>query len=181
VFKFRPSSHSDDYTLLANYRSVKDAVKVQIAVERLLLDMEKNPSKYSVDWSPSDCEVLSFDKKVSCSLYTAGYIEKLEAALNTVEPEALNCYLYYQELQISVTLPKDLTLQSVALVFGADEARAVAWLIKHAGQPKISKTKNNEQLFVWDYAGEEIYNGQFLYLDAKFDINKKGNWEVTRK
>lgn len=180
VFKFRPSGHSDDYSLFATFQSEKDAIKAQKAVERLLEDMTKNPDKYRTDWSPDEVELSVGGDMVTLRLNTAGYLEEVEAALSQdAKPQKLECHANYQEISVSVRVPKDLTLQTAILVLGQDEARAIHWFMEHVGSPEVAETTTvGEQVFTWVYAGDEIYSDGCLYLGFDFMVGQKDNWTV---
>jgi len=190
VFKFRPSGHSDDYTIFANYRSDVDAIKAKKAVEQLLADIAKNTSKYTLDWSVDEAKLSICGEEVSFSVNTAGYLNEVEAALRkSVEPKSVKCRVNHQELQISVKMPVDLSLQSAMLVLDVDEVKAIAWLIEKVGSPNMSKTAkeddndgdSGEQVWVWYYAGEGLWDGDCLYLDFEFDVSQRSNWKVSCK
>ncbi|MGD6805815.1 MAG: hypothetical protein ACQCN4_02525 [Candidatus Bathyarchaeia archaeon] len=178
MFKFRPSSHSEDYTIIASYQTDEDAAKAQKAVDELLKDMEKQPENYDTDWSPDEAQVSTCGNQVSFAVYSAGSLDDVESALQKeAEPESLNCYTNYQELTIMVKVPKGLTPQSAILVLDTAEAEAIKWLTEHIGNPKITE-EENEQTYEWFYAGDEIYYDTYLYAGFEFHVNEKENWVV---
>ncbi|MCL1970107.1 MAG: hypothetical protein FWF66_01395 [Candidatus Bathyarchaeota archaeon] len=178
VFKFRPSSHSEEYSIIANYPSKQQATQAQKTVEQLLEDMAKNPSNYKVDWSPDEAELLTWDDKVSFRVYTAGYLENIETALQEkAKPSTINYHVNYQELTISVKLPKNLTLQAASLVLDREQVKAIEWLNNNIGSPKITQTKDSET-YVWVYDGDELYRDGYLYLNFDFAVDEKDNWLV---
>lgn len=178
AFKFRPSSHSENYTIIAAYPSKQQAAKAQKAVEQLLEDMAKKPNNYKVDWSPDEAELLTWDDTVSFRVYTAGYLENVEVILQEkAKPSTIKYHTDYQELTISVKLPKNLTLQTASLVLDREQAKAIEWLTNHVGSPKITQDKDSET-YVWDYAGDELYREGYLYLDYEFAVYEKDNWRV---
>lgn len=178
AFKFRPSNHSEQYCIIATYPSKQQAAKAQKAVARLIADMAKHPSDYKVDWLPGNAELLAWDDQVSFRVYTAGDLENVEAALQEkAKPSTMKYHTYYQELTISVKLPKNLTPQTASLVLDREQAKAIEWLNNHIGTPKITQDKDSE-MYVWVYAGDELYREGYLYLDYEFAVAEKDNWHV---
>lgn len=180
VFKFRPSSHSEDYTVIAKYQTDEDAAKAQKAVEELLKKMETEPEKYDADWSPDETQISTAGNQVSFEVYSAGYLDDVEAALQGVAtPETLNSYSNYQEVTISVKIPKGLTPQTAMLVLDQEEAKAIKWLKENIGEPKIIDDENGEQAYEWFYAGDQIYcDDDYLSLDFDFVVSERENWIV---
>lgn len=178
LFKFRPSSHSDDYLIIATYKDEKAAQRVEQALRRMLEDMEKNPNSYDVDWGPDDAEVSTSGESVYFQVYTAGYLECVEALLRKVaKPLEVECYQNYQELVIRVRVPKGLPPEVAILVLEGDEAEAVKWLIKNCGSPKIADD-GNHRVFEWFYRGDEIYYDGVLQIGFEFQVDGRENWEV---
>jgi hypothetical protein len=163
---------------MATFPSKQEATRAQKAVEQLLEDMAKKPGDYDVDWSPDEAELLAWDDKVSFKVYTSGYLENVEAALQAkAKPSTINYHIYYQELTISVRLPKNLTPQTVSLVLDREQAKAIEWLNNYVGSPKITQDKDSET-YVWVYAGDELYRDGYLYLNFEFAVDEKDNWIV---
>lgn len=180
AFKFRPSSHSDDFTLIATYRNDKAAKRVKDALLKMLKDMEKNPDDYDTDWMPDDAGVASDGEKVYFEVYTAGYLECVEALLNKVaKPLNIEYYRDYQELEISVKVPKGLTPEIAQLVLGREEAEAIKWLTETCGRPEVEDCDDGEhQLFRWSYRGDGIYSDGALFIGFEFPVDEYENWSV---
>ena len=184
IFKFRPSSHSDDYTIIATYRDAGRAEKVRRALERLLKDMEKHPDDYNVDWSPDEARILLDGEKVWFEVYTAGYLEDVESVIRKVsKPENIECYRYYQELRVRVRVPKGLTAEVALLVLDKEEAEAIRWFRENCGEPKVIDCGDDTQILEWFYSGDGIYgeDEDTLYIGFEFRIEDHGNWEVWEK
>ena len=180
VFKFRPSSHSDDYTLIATYKSVVRAEKVEKTLKKLLKDMKDHSNDYDTDWSPDEAHVSVSRKKVWFEVYTAGYLDDVESVLRkTAVPEEVECYRDYQELTVRVTVPKDLTPESAMLILDKDEAEAIKWFKENCGEPKVVECGDGiRQTLEWFYSGEGIYSESTLYLGFEFYVGDRDNWEV---
>ena len=178
VFKFRPSSHSDNYLIIATYKDEKTARKAVDALRRMLEDMRKNPDSYDVDWSSEDADVSTAGESVFFEVYTAGYLECVESLLRKVaKPVEVECYQNYQEFVIHVKVPSGLTPETAVLVLEKDEAEAVKWLMKNCGPPKILDG-GGCQVFEWFYRGDEIYYDGALHIGFEFQVDGRENWEV---
>ena len=180
VFKFRPSSHSDDFTLIATYKDEESARKVEDALKRLLKDMEENIDDYDTDWSPDEASVSLDGNKVWFEVYTAGYLDDVESVIRKVaKPENIECYANYQEITVRVRIPKGLTIESAMLVLDKEEAEAIKWFIEKCGKPAIKECGDNTQILEWFYSGDEIYYDDTLYVGFEFYIGDRDNWEVA--
>lgn len=179
IFKFRPSSHSEDYTLIATYPAVEDAGKAQAALDRLLKDMEEHPDTYDTDWSPEEAQISTAGNQVTFAVYSAGYVDDVESVLNkAANPEKVECYTNYQELTITVKVPKGLTPETAMLVLEKEEAEAIKWLTTAIGPPKIAESEDGEQTYEWFYSGDEIYWDGCLSVGFEFRVDEKENWTV---
>lgn len=180
VFKFRPSSHSDDYTLIATYKDGERAERVGKALRKLLKDMKDHLDSYDADWSPDEAYVSVSGNKVWFEVYTAGYLDDVESALRKVAvPEEVECYRDYQELTVRVKVPKGLMLESAMLVLDREEAEAIKWFKENCGEPKVEDCRDEaQQTLEWFYSGDGIYSDNTLYIGFEFYIGDRDNWEV---
>jgi hypothetical protein len=180
VFKYRPSSHSDDYTIIATYKSAKAAEKVKETLTKMLEDMKKNEKDYETDWAPDDAHISTEGSKVWFDAYTAGYMDDVESVLRKVaEPKEIECYRDYQELIVRVKVPKGLTPEAAMLVLDKEEAEAIKWFRENCGPPKVIDVGDGEhQTFEWFYKGDNIYSDGILYIGFEFRIDDCGNWKV---
>jgi len=181
VFKFRPSSHSDDYTVIATYKDRRAAEKVRDALERLLDYARNNEEALDIDWSPDEARVAADGNEVTFRVYTSGYLDDVESVMRTAgSPEDVECYANYQELVVKVRLPQGLTTEAAMLVLDREEADAIKWLNDNCGPPKVTK-RGNEDEFEWHYKGNGIYseNDDDLYVGFEFSLESRRNWEVS--
>jgi len=179
IFKFRPSSHSEDYTIIATFNDEKTAEKVEGALLRMLEDMRNNLEDYDVDWSPDEAHVTTNGNQVIFEVYTAGYLDDVESLIRKIaKPLCVECYQDYQEIVICVKVPKGLSPEMALLVLDKDEAEAIKWLMKTCGEPKIVEA-GKHWIFKWLYSGDGIYYERTLHLgDIRIDLNEHKNWEV---
>ncbi|RLF12948.1 MAG: hypothetical protein DRJ69_00170 [Thermoprotei archaeon] len=181
LFKFRPSSHSEDFTLIATYSSSEKAAVVEETLKRFLEDMEEHPDDYDTDWDPDDARVFKRGNEVWFNVYTAGYLDDVESAILKGKPEKVECYRDYQELTVRVKVPAGLTPEVAVLIGDKDEAEAIRWLTENCGKPKVVENGGDDELLEWMYCGDGIYDDyeNKLYLGGiEFDLNKHRNWEV---
>ena len=178
LFKFRPSSHSEDYTLIATYKDEKEAEKAGKALERLLEDMKEKEENYETDWNPDDAYVSVSGNKLWFEVYTAGYLDDVELVIrDAAKPENIELFTNYQELVIRVRVPKGLTVESAMLILSREEAEAVKWFTETCGEPKMVE-EDDAVVFEWFYRGEGIYYENTLYIGFEFYVGNRDNWEV---
>jgi len=179
VLKFRPSSHSEDFTLIATYKDEETAKKVKDALFKMLEDMKKNPEGYDTDWDPDEAGVSHYENQVTFEVYTGGYLDDVEALLEKVaKPQSVECYQNYQEVTIYVEVPKGLSLDAATLVLDRDEAEAIKWLRKRCGKPEVIDN-GKSQILKWFYTGDEIYYDGVLNLEGfEFPVDERKNWAV---
>ncbi|MCW4008536.1 MAG: hypothetical protein NWF09_07620 [Candidatus Bathyarchaeota archaeon] len=178
-FKLRPSSHSDDYTIIAKYKNKKEAIKVKEALKKLLRDMEENDEKYDIDWCVYDALMQVKDCNVIFTINTCGCLDDVEAVMKAANPSSLNIYTDYQHIIISVYAPKHVTLSALPLILSLSEAKIIGLLAKICGNPKIRETKNRT-VFSWEYMGNAIYDEWSESLFGK-PISELKNFKITIK
>jgi hypothetical protein len=179
IFKFRPSSHSEDYTLIVTYKAAADASNAQAALDKLLKDMEEHPESYDTDWSPEQAQVSTAGNQVTFVVYSAGYLDDVESVVNKVaNPEKVECYTNYQELTVTVKALKGLTPETAMLVLDEEEAEAIKWFTENVGPPKIAESEDGEQTLEWFYSGDEIYWDGCLSIGFEFRVDEKENWTI---
>ena len=177
LFRFRPSSHSDEWTIVATYPDKRKAEKAYKKLERLLEDMEKNESEYETDWRANDANCWLNGKEVFFTVYTAGYLDDIYSVLEKFNPQKIEEYRDYQELTIKVRIPKGSTIESLALI-DEEEAKALKWLTEKCGKPKVEED-GDDQLHTFNYKGEGIYFDPELHLGPYLiNLEEKRNWEV---
>jgi hypothetical protein len=135
-----------------------------------------------VDWT----HYFSIERKgtkVYFSAWTSGELNCLISAIRqAAPPQKIDSYYYYEEVTLEVTLPNNLPAgASLALLIDPGEAKAIRWLNRDCGIPKITSQGPTTQ-FTWEYAGKRIYdvNNRFLFLDERFRVDHRSNWKITR-
>jgi hypothetical protein len=177
--KFRPSSHSDDVTLVATYAKPETANKAAQLLEKFLAEVKANPNAHHLDWGPDDAEAFTHGNRLLFNVYTAGYLDEVDAIINGLKPEKVGEFIDFQEVEIEVTLPKGLTKKVTPLVLTAEEAEVIRWLKKEVGTPQTETVGEQEKL-KWTYSGSGIYYGSTLVIDGReFILDQHQNWRVS--
>jgi hypothetical protein len=180
IFKFRPSNHSEDYTIIATYKDAKTAKKVHSRLRRLLKDMAKHEVDYETDWGPEEANCWVRDEKVGFTVYTAGYLDDVESIMNmAAKPTEYNVYRDYQVLEIRVKVPKGLGIETAMLILDFEEAEALRRLKQLSSKMEIQEAEDGSRYFVFEYEGDGIYDDGILYLQGfAFSLDDRENWEV---
>lgn len=182
VFKFRPSSHSDDYTVIASFNSLQDASLAFSALEIMLEDMRNNPEDYSADWSPDEASVcVNEDKRrLRFDVNSGGYLSEVVNLMMKVGASKIEVYKYYQKLTISLEVPAGIPLETITLILDEEEVEAMRWLLENCGRPAVEED-GEVWRYVWTYAGDGIYDEEenTLILESiELDLDGRENWFV---
>ena len=175
----RPSSHSTDYSVVAEFPTVEKAECVRQKVAELTERRVKQDQE--IDWEFP--ETRRIEKRVIFTTHTDN-----ECTLDDVEKlfqgEGLNVkdygiYPYYQELEISVVLPKKATMKTWPLVLPAEEASLLKNLLAHCKTYKITHTPENTILKI-SYQGTGIYlRGQNAFVGIANRITPSALWTIN--
>jgi hypothetical protein len=178
--KFRPSSHSDDCSLIATFETAKTAERSMAALKKLLSDMRRHPKKYATDWGPDDAMLFREGNTVIFTAYTAGDFEIPSSILKKWMPRKLDVYEDYQELNVTVKVPAGMNAETAALALGKDDAAMLSWFMSNIGRPTIWQ-KGKVQTLTWTYKGAGIYGKEddTLTLNREFPLEKRKRWTVT--
>jgi hypothetical protein len=152
IFKFRPSSHSNEYTIVAEYSSKQAARKALRTVKVTIENPDENDER---DWSSDDACAWIKDRAVFVTVYTAGYMDSIRNALGVVNPVSEETYEDYQELLIRVEVPEETNLTEAMLVFDKVEANIARILTEKCGEPETVK-ENGLTFLQWNYKGDRI-------------------------
>lgn len=181
TFKYRPSSHSNDYTIIATYRCEKDAEKAYAAIQRMLRKMKRNPYAYDVDWDPERVTVYVDGERIFFNIETSGDLDYIESAMReAAEPVEVAAYTDYQSLTIRVKVPAGITVESAMLILERDEAETIKRLREICGEPRVIMM-GDSQVFEWTYEGDGIFNrfdGVLRLNGFEFSVVDHENWLV---
>jgi hypothetical protein len=138
--KLRPSGHSDDFTVVAEFREPKEARRQKNLLKKDAVEGKVHGSKFITGlW---------------CS-----YRQDAEAVASTLTKHGASSaqiYSSYQELTVSFSLPKGAGDKVIPLILTNDEVAIYRRLIKICGKPKAKHCKNGERR-VFKYEGERIF------------------------
>jgi len=178
--KFRPSSHSDDITLIAYYKTDKKADKAEQVMQRLIKDMKQLDHDYELDWDPDEANVSVNGDQVVFEVYTAGYLEDVYVTLVKTGATKIEAFQDYQEVTIQLVVPLKASMETLPLLLKNDDVALMKWLTETCGQPKIIKEENQTKI-EWFYRGDYIYNEEenVLYGNVELDFGKNPMWRIV--
>jgi len=160
--KFRPSSHSEDGTVVATFN---DETEARHAAKKL-----GNYARHK----RVGCMV-----RVHCHGGNHGTLRKASnifyrAGAKTVEHFDDN----YQELTIEITLPKGATLETFIFLADADTANIIRQLTKTCPPPKQTLGKTTKITF--NYKGKQIYLKKgYRWEKAPYGLFLLGNHRIS--
>jgi hypothetical protein len=183
LLSFRPSSHSDNYTIIGKFETSKQADKAYEKMRKLIEEADKEGNKLDVDWGSEEASVLSGENEVEFIVYTAGYTEPIEAILEEEGAKSIESFVNMQLLTITVALPPQVNVNLAALLLGHTDAHAISYLNECCGKAE-EVTRDGMNLLVWHYRGDGIYNEDedILYLgDVELHLEEKKQWTVEEE
>jgi len=179
LFKLRPSSHSSDYTIVAKFRTEEEAEETYRKLKQLIEEMNEEDKEISgIDWSSEDAFYSLRDKTVYFSVYSSGRLGPVEDILS--EAEDYNVYTNYQELTISVEVPRGLGFESAMIVLPREEAEMLKVLRERCEEVEVEE-EGDRQFFIFKYRGDGIYDefDDELFLgDTSLKLSDRPNWMV---
>ncbi len=175
LFKFRPSSHSSDYTIVARFRTEREADEAYQRLERLIEGMdEEDADAYGIDWDSEDAFYRLRGKTVYFTVYSNGRLGPVEDVLS--EAEDYNVFTNYQELTVIVEVPKGLNFESAMLILPREEAEMLKVLRERCEKVEVEE-EGDRQFFIFKYKGDGIYDELFLE-GISLNLSERPNWRV---
>jgi hypothetical protein len=153
---FRPSSHSEDGTIIATFKTQKHAVEALRKLKRFR------------------AKRLGRRVAVACLSAEYGTLKKSRRILNKLNPVSIeNIDDYHQEIIIEATVPSGTTVETAQLLLDQKDIQILNGLIKECGKPECVTTKqktiirfkstNTEVLFAnWNPFPNEKYGHFWL-------------------
>ncbi|MEM3432630.1 MAG: hypothetical protein QXG08_03520 [Candidatus Methanomethyliaceae archaeon] len=175
-FKFRPSGHSEEYTIFAYYETESDAEVALEAVSDVIRKADKE--EIEVDWSSEDITVNQEGRMLKINVYTAGYLDEIKDALYF--PTDIEIYNDYVELEIRLRLPKSVSLDFAPLLLQSEDLRLLHALNKECGPPRVEED-GDEKIYTWIFRGSgALYESDNVLriIDSEYTLTE--NWEVTQ-
>ena len=145
---FRPSSHSEDYTIVATFPSVEKALNAMKNAPA----GKRRGNKLLV--------YLSNSYRIDA--------DEVEAQLEEFEPSNVQVYDCYQELVVQFVLPRGISKDTLLLVLNREQLLIMHRLTTQCRTPKITRT-NEKEIWTFEYAGERIF---FDYHNSQFRIGE---------
>jgi hypothetical protein len=136
--KFRPSSHSDDSTIVAVFKTNQQA---QDIADRLEQQATVNGKKLTVVTSNAEY----------------GTSKNVETTLRRFKPQALEVYEYYQELKVMVKVVAGASPDALPLIMPTAVTTILVELLKRCPVEIAHKGKFDQWTF--HYRGEGIFFG----------------------
>lgn len=110
--------------------------------------------------------IIFFDKVFPTKKYES---EEIEAQLQRFHPQKIEEHGAYQEVEIIVTLPRNLTFNVLPLALDAETTRSIQEIHALCGPPLISE-RENKTFWTFQYAGKPIYFAGRLCLDRQHEL-----------
>jgi hypothetical protein len=149
--KFRPSSHSEDGTIVATFANAKQAAQAA-----------KHVQCYGG-------RRLDNKVKVECCNGEYGTLQHAEDILRGYAPLKIEDLDDYQDLTIEVTLPRGITEEAAPLIINDNTLRIIRGLRRRCGKPQIIDGKKTRKM-VFHYVGEDTiyYKSSYETAHQKF-------------
>jgi hypothetical protein len=177
--KFRPSSHSDDWTVIGEYSAEAAAVKAEAYLNALLARVKNG--EVHVDWKADAAQISRRGKHVEFKAHTCGYVDVVESVLSSQPHEKVDSFADYQVVHLEVKIPngsaKNGYLSVLLLILDSRELCVIQYLVFLCGKPTVTANDEHDVL-QWRYEGDEIYskNENALQLNGKFPLKDHKNW-----
>ena len=162
--RFRPSSHSDDCTIIARYGTEKAAKQGLDKLRRFLkkLRVHKRHAGWNTpldtDWHPSEAGVTLKKKKLKFQVYTDDFVKQVLKVFERSKPKKITVLHEHLEIRITLMIPTKTTLNFLPLMLTLSEAKIVQELNRLCGLPRCV-TRMGKQYFYWYFKGEEAKIG----------------------
>ena len=152
----RPSGHSSYYTIVATFESEANTKKV---ASKLGEALEDRKLWEECDWEPNDATLLTEGRKLSFSVYTAGYLETVDEILRSSSPQKIEEYEDKQELEITFQYDSpDATLEDIKLLLLIKHPD-LEYLLKHSDGRVEREESRGITKGILHYIGDYAYDG----------------------
>jgi hypothetical protein len=169
--KFRPSSHSTDYTLVGVCKNEEDAKNLKEKVTKFI--KKRLNETEDLDWDLP--EVTSVENRIIFSVYSNEQ-SALDDVRHLIEENGAKTFIWhsYQELNITLNLPEKAGINTLPLLMSPAEVSLTRLLEKTAIKRKTEKGKITF-----------VYHGTFLFdterktfEHEKQEIKSNESWTV---
>jgi hypothetical protein len=156
----RPSSHSEDYTIVAHHKTPELAKEGLTNLERFLRKLVRHQTKHEwdtpldTDWHPSMAGLKQDGTKVVFQVYTDGFIKQIVAIMRETKPTKVNVKSGYIAIHMWLTVPKKITMKLLPLMLNKQDAEIVTALMNQCGKPE-SIVQHRKHFYRWHYQGTD--------------------------
>jgi hypothetical protein len=168
--RFRPSSHSEDYAIIARYSTEEEAKCGLGELRRFLTKLRArkpladwNP-RFDTDWHPSQAGVTLKKKKLKFQVYTDDFVKHVLEVFKQSKPKKITVLPDHLEIRITLMVPTKTALNFLPLMLKPSESEIVQELNRLCGLPR-SVTRKYKQFFHWYFRGQSR-----KIIDVKCDI-----------
>jgi hypothetical protein len=179
--KFRPSSHSNDYSVIINHKTTREARKTRVKLAPLVKRKSKNEGG---DWDYPELALIGskliFTVYTSSGLGVAPVVEAVEAYANDLKGEE-TVEGGYQEFDLTIPFPSKTTQATLKLIFPEKTFRLLQFLQKKCAVMAQQDKQGNETL-TFHYAGAPIFTSETREVQIphpKEVVNLQPGWKVN--
>lgn len=166
VIRLRPSGHSEDYVIVADYESKEDAER---ALKRLQAIMDELGEREDPpEWvSASSCKIHDTKAIVEVN-FVDELPEPIAIILEGEGARAVRTYEVREVIKISVKVPKGLKLEAALLLTNRGGEKILRILLERIGRPKVVERKRYD-LWMWNLPLFILYDktSNSLWIDDK--------------
>lgn len=153
----RPSGHSSYYTIVATFESEAETKKV---AGKLGEALEDKKLWEECDWEPSDATLTTDGRKVTFSVYTAGYLEAVDEIIRASSPQKIEEYEDMQELEIAFSFDSpNVTLDDIKLLLLIKHPD-LEYLLNHSEGRVECEESSGMTNGILHYVGDYAYDGE---------------------
>ena len=179
--RFRPSGHSDDWTIIGEYPTEADAAKSEADMEQFLARVKNR--EVAVDWNADEATLKRCGKRVELTVYTCGYVDAVESVMESRPYTRVYSFVDYQVVHLEVKIPKGAArnddLSVLSLILDQKEMRVIRCIVALCGKPVVTARRGYDVLR-WRYEGDEIFSRaeNALHVNGEFRLDGRENWTV---
>ena len=152
----RPSGHSSYYSIVATFESEAETKKV---ASKLRDALENKTLWEECDWEPNDAALTADGRKLSFSVYTAGYLEAVDEIIRASSPQKVEEYEDMQELQITFSFDSpNVTLGDIKLLLLIQHPD-LEYLLSHSEGRVERDESSGITKGILHYVGDYAYDG----------------------
>jgi len=159
IVKCRPSSHSDDYTIIARYATPKQAERAFSGLQRFLIKLQNHKqtagwnTSLDTDWHPAEAGINLQKNEVKFQVNTDGFLKQVALTLKRFKPKKIRSIEDHIEVRFSLKTPRGATVATLPFTLPDKDVQLVRKLVKMCGEPAI-RNEGRKQFFDWKFVGQ---------------------------